>query len=453
MLSRPVDGRRTWRQVEVDLAGVVPEEQAENRVDGSAGKELQAMGVHESVDRQVCPIPTRDAVQPCQPLRGRHDPQHMPGAPSRQGALVDGEAGTDRRCMLGRLVDLQAEDRRSVAELSYDDAVRTDVSGQDAVGHRFGQPQLNDAWRRGDQGADSVDDVKAVADATDAASPGVDVSEALAAASSDPVRDGDAAAFRRERSSFQETELPEAPEPAQGGASARVDEGAQLSGGGDAGAVEQAEAGAIASRQQPDVETGHERSFRGLAEYDAHGRSPADRAAMRERGVSILPEVPLDNACVPSLSVSENLTLREFDVPPILRAGSFISKKALRERAALLISRYRVKCASPEVRIRELSGGNVQRAVLARELSSRPEVLIAQNPCFGLDVGAASEIRSQIVDARNRGAAVLLISEDLDELLELADRIVVMFDGALVYETKSEGARAADIGRHMAGHG
>jgi simple sugar transport system ATP-binding protein len=95
----------------------------------------------------------------------------------------------------------------------------------------------------------------------------------------------------------------------------------------------------------------------------------------------------------------------------------------------------------------------VQRAVLARELSGGVEVLVAANPCFGLDFEAAADIRAQIVEARNRGAAVLLVSEDLDEIFELSDRIVVMFDGKFVYETTCEEADISIVGRHMAGHG
>jgi simple sugar transport system ATP-binding protein len=117
-----------------------------------------------------------------------------------------------------------------------------------------------------------------------------------------------------------------------------------------------------------------------------------------------------------------------------------------------LITRYRVKTPSHDTPIRNLSGGNVQRAVLARELSGTVNVLIAQNPCFGLDFAAVADIRSQIMDARNRGAAVLLVTEDLDEAFELSDRIVVMFDGKFVYECKIEQADIGIIGRHMAGH-
>jgi general nucleoside transport system ATP-binding protein len=111
-----------------------------------------------------------------------------------------------------------------------------------------------------------------------------------------------------------------------------------------------------------------------------------------------------------------------------------------------------VKTSSPDAPIATLSGGNVQRAVLARELGGQVDVLVAANPVFGLDFAAVADIHGQIVEARNRGAAVLLVSEDLDELLELSDRILVMFDGKIVYETPIEQADRTNIGRSMAGH-
>ena len=93
----------------------------------------------------------------------------------------------------------------------------------------------------------------------------------------------------------------------------------------------------------------------------------------------------------------------------------------------------------------------MQRAVLARELGGAVEILIAANPCFGLDFAAVAQIHAEIMAARNRGAAVLLVSEDLDELLELADRVVVMFNGQFVYEARASEADLTEIGRHMAG--
>ena len=185
-----------------------------------------------------------------------------------------------------------------------------------------------------------------------------------------------------------------------------------------------------------------------------HGENyTGTRAEIRRHKVNCLPEEPLKNTCVGGMSVAQNMVLRNFDAHPHSVFGFFLNKPSIRRAAQALIHSYRVKTPSPEEPIRNLSGGNVQRAVLARELSDGVEVLIAANPCFGLDFAAAAEIRAQIVEARNRGAAVLLVSEDLDEVFELSDRIVVMFHGKFVYETPIAEAEIAVIGRHMAGHG
>ena len=176
------------------------------------------------------------------------------------------------------------------------------------------------------------------------------------------------------------------------------------------------------------------------------------RAEMRRHRISVLTEEPLRNACVRTMSVAENLAFRTFDEPPIAVRGGLVSRRAIRAQGAALVARYRVRAAGPDARIETLSGGNVQRTVLARELSRSPAVLIVQNPCAGLDVAAAAEIRGRLMEARNTGAAVLLLSEDLDELLELADRIVVMFEGRLVHETLREDADVHTIGRYMTSH-
>jgi simple sugar transport system ATP-binding protein len=176
------------------------------------------------------------------------------------------------------------------------------------------------------------------------------------------------------------------------------------------------------------------------------------RAEMRRHRVSLLADEPLRNACVRTMSVAENLALRDFDEPPIAVAGCLVSRRAIRVAGREKMARYRIRAPGPDAWLDTLSGGNVQRVVLARELSREPAVLVAQNPCAGLDIAATAEIRARIMTARNGGAAVLLISEDLDELLELADRIVVMFEGRLVHETTREAADVHVIGRHMVGH-
>ena len=123
----------------------------------------------------------------------------------------------------------------------------------------------------------------------------------------------------------------------------------------------------------------------------------------------------------------------------------------MRRKAQDLIIRYRIKTPSPETPMANLSGGNVQRAVLARELSGEVDVLVVANPCFGLDFASVAEIRTQILEQRNRGAAVLLISEDLDEILELADRVAVMSGGQITYFAQIGDADRQQIGHAMAG--
>jgi general nucleoside transport system ATP-binding protein len=178
-----------------------------------------------------------------------------------------------------------------------------------------------------------------------------------------------------------------------------------------------------------------------------------DRPSMARLKVFGLPEEPLKNATVANMSVAENMAFRTFDRPPIASLGGWLSAAPMRLQAEDLIARYRVKTSSPDAPIGQLSGGNVQRAVLARELSGDVDVLIVANPCFGLDFASVAEIRAQIMDQRNRGAAVLLVSEDLDEILSLSDRVAVMSEGRIAYIEDIGRTDRATIGAHMAGHG
>ena len=177
----------------------------------------------------------------------------------------------------------------------------------------------------------------------------------------------------------------------------------------------------------------------------------ATRGEIRRHRVFSLPEEPLRSACVPGMSVAENMSLRNFDRPP-QSSGPWLRRGALRAQAERWIRAFDVQTPSADAPITTLSGGNVQRAVLARELSEPVSVLIAANPVFGLDFAAVAEIHDRILAARNGGAAVLLVSEDLDELLELSDRIAVIFGGRLVHETVTAKADIAVIGPSMAGH-
>jgi simple sugar transport system ATP-binding protein len=175
--------------------------------------------------------------------------------------------------------------------------------------------------------------------------------------------------------------------------------------------------------------------------------SRPERAALR---VFSLPEEPLKNACVGPVSVADNMALRNFDQVPLSRFG-ILNRRALRAQATRFVETFRVKTQGIDAPISSLSGGNVQRAVLARELSWPVDVLIVANPVFGLDFAAVAETHARIMGARASGAAILLISEDLDELLELADRIAVISEGKLVYEVDAELADVRTLGHYMGG--
>ncbi len=188
------------------------------------------------------------------------------------------------------------------------------------------------------------------------------------------------------------------------------------------------------------------------------------RESMRRLRVASLPEEPLHNGCVGRMSVEENLAFRNFDAPPLTEGARlpgrwWLSRGRMRAQALERIAGFKVKTTGPQAPMASLSGGNVQRAVLARELSQTPRLLIVANPCFGLDFQAAAEIHGRLRDARDAGCAVLLISEDLDELLALSTRLLVLSHGHIAYETTLVGSGdaapppvdIAAIGRAMAG--
>lgn len=128
-----------------------------------------------------------------------------------------------------------------------------------------------------------------------------------------------------------------------------------------------------------------------------------------------------------------------------------LRRKAIRHQAADLVDRYDVKTPDTRTPVRLLSGGNVQKVLLAREFSSLPKVLVAASPTRGLDVGAIETVRSRLVEAADRGLGVLLISEDLDEILSLSDRVLVMYEGRIVANLPIETADRHRIGLLMGG--
>ncbi len=182
-------------------------------------------------------------------------------------------------------------------------------------------------------------------------------------------------------------------------------------------------------------------------------RYKASRREMQREKVFSLPEEPLRNACIAGMSVADNLALRNFDQPPLCRQGWLINRRAIQTQAAALIQQFNVRPADPLRPIGTLSGGNVQRAVLARELTHDVRTLIVSNPVFGLDFASVAIIHQRLRDARAQGAAVLLLSEDLDELLEMSDRILVIHEGEINFEVAADQADRATLGHYMAGGG
>jgi simple sugar transport system ATP-binding protein len=177
------------------------------------------------------------------------------------------------------------------------------------------------------------------------------------------------------------------------------------------------------------------------------------RAGIRKAELFTLPEEPLENAAVPSMSVAENLALRSFDRPPMSQWRWLLNRSAIREAAVAVIRAFSVRPSSPDVLIRNLSGGNLRKVVVGRDLmGGEAKILVVANPCVGLDFVATASIHNRLIELRNKGGALLLVSEDLDELVQLADRIMVMSGGVIAYETHSSQLDRAVIGSYFGGH-
>jgi simple sugar transport system ATP-binding protein len=171
-----------------------------------------------------------------------------------------------------------------------------------------------------------------------------------------------------------------------------------------------------------------------------------DSRSAFEAGIGFIPEDRLGTGVAPSLSIAMNLELRTYrrtSLGPFLRLGR------MRERAGAAISAYGIKAPGPATQADNLSGGNLQKLVLARELSDSVKVIIAASPTRGLDVAAVQMVHQRLLGAAQRGASVLLLSEDLDEILALNDRILVMYEGELSEVGDRESL--AEIGLRMAG--
>jgi simple sugar transport system ATP-binding protein len=180
------------------------------------------------------------------------------------------------------------------------------------------------------------------------------------------------------------------------------------------------------------------------------GLRDADPRAAIGAGIAYVPEDRLGTGVAPGLSIASNVVLKAYRGPPVSR-GPVLRLGHIRELARRLMQRYDVRASGPQIPAWQLSGGNLQKVVLAREFSGRPAVLIAAGPTRGLDVAGIETVHAYLRDAAASGVGVLLISEDLDEILALADRVVVMFEGRIAGERDADTATHEELGLLMAG--
>jgi general nucleoside transport system ATP-binding protein len=203
-------------------------------------------------------------------------------------------------------------------------------------------------------------------------------------------------------------------------------------------------------RELVEILCGTRRATSGSFVVDRKDVTSLGPVALAEIGVRVVTEDRHHNGCVLDMTVGENLLCDRIGDAPYSRRG-VLSLKAIDEAARTLIADYRVKTPGPNTLIRSLSGGNQQRAVLARELSRPVRVLVAAQPTRGLDIGAIEEITERIMATRDAGAAVLLVSSDLTEIMALADRIAVLYRGRIVGVIDRDDATATLLGQLMAG--
>jgi simple sugar transport system ATP-binding protein len=179
--------------------------------------------------------------------------------------------------------------------------------------------------------------------------------------------------------------------------------------------------------------------------HNAGKLSPGRRRAL---GLHFVPEERLGRGAVPSLSLARNLMLTRKEA---VGAGGWLKGGALQAQARRIIARFKVKCGGPQAVARSLSGGNLQKFIMGREIDANPALLIVSQPTWGVDVGAATQIRGELLKLAGAGCAVLVVSEELDELFEISDRLYVMAKGQLSPPLPRAQATVELVGQWMSG--
>jgi simple sugar transport system ATP-binding protein len=184
---------------------------------------------------------------------------------------------------------------------------------------------------------------------------------------------------------------------------------------------------------------------------NGHDMTKANALSRLRSGLRFVPEDRLGMGLVPQLDMTDNMLLRDYRERPLAK-GVWVSRRVARERAENLIRDYDVRTPGTGTAVRSLSGGNQQKILIGREVLAEPVVFIVAQPTRGLDIAAARAVHDRLLDLRESGAGIILISEDLDEILQLSDRVMVLYDGAIGGTWHRHNANRGDIGAVMGGH-
>lgn len=200
-----------------------------------------------------------------------------------------------------------------------------------------------------------------------------------------------------------------------------------------------------------DTLTGINKKYKGEIKIKGKDISSSSIEGIRNMKLANIPEDRMASGCAKTLSIQENLFSNQYQNPEF--SGRFLlKKKALEKRSDELIKEYMIKCKSRKQNVGMLSGGNIQKVIVAREFSTGPDIIVANQPTRGIDVGAAAFIRKRLLEFRDAGCAVILISADLTEIFSLSDRLAVMYKGKFAgFFTDVENVTEDELGQHMLG--
>ena len=200
-----------------------------------------------------------------------------------------------------------------------------------------------------------------------------------------------------------------------------------------------------------DTLNGINKKYRGTIEIKGSDARPLSIKGIRDLKLAHIPEDRMASGCAGTLSILENMFSNQYDQPEY-SGRVLLKRKVLSRRCDELIREYRVKCKSSRQQVGMLSGGNIQKVIVAREFSNQPDIIIANQPTRGIDVGATEFIRRRLLEFRDAGCAIILVSADLNEIFALSDRLAVMYKGKFAgLFTNVSSVTEEELGRYMLG--